>query len=75
MSNIRTYINTDNTNINYDNKKLGIFYNTDDILSDHAVLSCLYNNDNISHPQPFMILRNNWVLTKHTHNQYLINNS
>ena len=44
------------------------------IMSDHAMLSCTYNNKNIKKSQQFRIVRDSKLLTKHNLNEYLANN-
>ena len=44
------------------------------IMSDHFVLSCTYNNKKINFPQQFMITRNSKLLTKYNLNQYFSHN-
>ena len=44
------------------------------IMSDHFILSCTYNNKKINFPQQFIITRNSRLLTKHNLNQYFSHN-
>ena len=40
------------------------------IMSDHYLLSCTYNNKKISIPQQFLVTRNSKLLTRHNLNEY-----
>ena len=44
------------------------------IMSDHFLLSCTYNNKKICIPQQFMITRNSKLLTRHNLNEYFSHN-
>ena len=44
------------------------------IMSDHFLLSCTYNNKKICIPQQFLITRNSRLLTRHNLNEYFSNN-
>ena len=63
ISNVRTHYN--------DRDEFG-YYDVDfnNIMSDHVMLSCHYNDNNISIPQQFRSVRNNRLLTKHALNEY-----
>ena len=62
ISNVRTYIQ--NNNNNYCNTNANIINNSNTILSDHAILSCIYNNKDIPIPKQFKIIRNHNLRTK-----------
>ena len=72
ISNVRTH--TSNNHSNYINIAANIINNSNPIMSDHAILSCTYNNKNINLPQQFKIIRNHNLLTKHNLHQYFKDN-
>ena len=63
ISNVRTH---DGESIEYG------YYDTNynNIISDHVMISCHYNNKNISLPQQFRNIRDNKLLTSHLLNEY-----
>lgn len=72
ISNVRTHYNNDT--INYINTGKNIINNSNPVLSDHAILSCNYNNKHITTPQHYKIIRNNKLLTKHKLKSYFNHN-
>ena len=61
-----------NVRTHYDDKEIYTYkdYEYNNIMSDHVMLSCTYNNRHITKKQQFKIIMNNKLLTKHTLNEY-----
>ena len=67
ISNVRTHTN-DEDHYSYKDDKFN------NVMSDHAMVSCHFNDQSIKIPQQYRIVRDYKLLTKHSLNQYFSHN-